>query len=64
MGTPEMDVPADAYERIAAEIDSADSPVGIDAKKTHIIIVHKLTEIERRLRSIEERLEDVGSERG
>ena len=64
MGTPEIDVPTDAYERIAAEIDSADSPVGIDAKKTHIIIVHKLTEIERRLRSIEKRLEDVGSERG
>lgn len=48
-----VNVPADAYERIASEITSADSPVGIDAKKTHVMILHKLIEIERRLARLE-----------
>ena len=51
-----MDVPRDDYDRIAALIESADSPVGIDAKKTHIIILHTLAEIERRLAEIEAKL--------
>lgn len=51
-----MDVPTEAYRRIADEITSADSPVGIDAKRTHVIILHKLEEIERRLSGIESRL--------
>jgi hypothetical protein len=48
-----MEIPADAYERIAAEITSDASPVGIDAKKTHIMILYKLTEIEKRLERLE-----------
>ncbi|MCH8805753.1 MAG: hypothetical protein IH986_06670 [Planctomycetes bacterium] len=51
-----MDIPKDEYERIAALIESDASPVGIDAKKTHIIILHKLSELERRLDRIEARL--------
>ncbi len=51
-----MHVPEDEYARIEAEITSTDSPVGIDAKKTHVIILHKLMEIERRLTELEERL--------
>ena len=35
-------------------IESLDSPVGIDAKKTHVIIIYKLMEIERRLTALEE----------
>ncbi len=42
---------------IKAEIEkvitSEDSPVGIDAKKTHIIIISKLVEIEKRLDTLE-----------
>ncbi|MCH6571948.1 MAG: hypothetical protein IH780_05230 [Thaumarchaeota archaeon] len=42
---------------IKAEIEkvitSEDSPVGIDAKKTHIIIINKLVEIEKRLDTLE-----------
>ncbi len=34
-------------------ITSEDSPVGIDAKKTHIIIINKLVEIEKRLDALE-----------
>ena len=48
-----MDIPQDEYERIASEIASDSSPVGIDAKKTHVMILHKLTEIERRLAKLE-----------
>ena len=44
------------YEKIAKEIHSDESPVGIDAKRTHIIIIHKLMEIEERLTQIEKRL--------
>ena len=48
-----MDISKDRYETIAREIGSADSPVGIDALKTHIIIIHKLMEIEQRLNALE-----------
>ena len=51
-----MDVPKDRYEAIERAIHSADSPVGIDAKKTHVIILHKLMEIERRLDALEQKL--------
>ena len=45
------------YDQIAAEISSDSSPVGIDAKKTHIIIIQKLMEIEERLNQLEKRLQ-------
>lgn len=44
------------YERIAREIESDESPVGIDAKKTHVLILQKLARIERRLTRLEERM--------
>lgn len=37
-------------------IASDSSPVGIDAKKTHVLIIQKLLEIERRLDRIESKL--------
>ncbi len=45
-------------ERIEAVIGSDTSPVGIDAKKTHVIIIQKLEQIERRLSILEEKLID------
>ena len=51
-----MNVPKDAYDRILKEIESDTSPVGIDAKHTHIVIIHKLLEIEARLTRIEQEL--------
>jgi len=48
-----MHIPQDAYRAIEAEIASADSPVGIDAKKTHVMILHQLKQIEERLARIE-----------
>jgi hypothetical protein len=52
----ELSVPRERYEAIAAEIASDTSPVGIDAAKTHVIIIHKLEQIERRLVRLEHRL--------
>jgi len=40
-------------KEIEKVISSDDSPVGIDAKKTHIIIINKLVEIEKRLEALE-----------
>jgi len=44
-----MDVPQEIYERLEKYITSDESPVGIDAKKTHIQILYRLMEIERKL---------------
>ncbi len=41
------------YGEIEELIASEDSPVGIDAKKTHVIIIHKLLQIEKRLEKLE-----------
>ena len=45
----------ESYDKIAEMIHSDESPVGIDAKKTHILILHKLMEIEKRLDALEKR---------
>ncbi len=50
-----MDIDEKTYQEIAEMIHSDDSPVGIDAKKTHILILHKLSQIEKRLEAIEKR---------
>lgn len=51
-----LDVPEDRYQEIADAIRSADSPVGIDATRTHVMILHKLIEIEHRLERLERRV--------
>ena len=49
-----MNIDQDTYKRIEQLIGSADSPGGIDAKKTHVLILHKLTQIEQRLARLEQ----------
>ena len=44
----------ETYDQIAEIIHSDESPVGIDAKKTHILILHKLGQIEKRLDALEQ----------
>ena len=44
------------YEEIAREIHSDASPVGIDAKRTHILILSKLEELNKRMERIEQQL--------
>jgi hypothetical protein len=51
-----MEIPEDRYRAIAEEISSDDSPVGIDAKKTHVVILYQLARIEERLTRIEAHL--------
>ena len=48
-----LNVENDAKKTIEEAITSQDSPVGIDAKKTHTIIINKLVEIEKRLENLE-----------
>ena len=50
-----IDIDKERYKEIAELIHSDESPVGIDAKKTHILILHKLIEIEKRLDVLEKR---------
>ncbi len=52
-----MEIPEEAYQAIAVEIASEESPVGIDAKKTHVMILYQLRVIEERLRRIEKSLQ-------
>ena len=55
-----MDIDETTYSEIAAMINSDESPVGIDAKKTHVYISHKLHQIEERLISLEKRMAAEG----
>ncbi|MEM6704313.1 MAG: hypothetical protein AAF690_16470 [Acidobacteriota bacterium] len=43
--------------RIEELIESESSPVGIDAKKTHVLILHMLERLDRRLTALESKLE-------
>jgi hypothetical protein len=52
-----LKVAQSTFDAIAKEIHSDQSPVGIDAKKTHIIILEKLLQLEERLKQIEAKLE-------
>lgn len=47
-------------QAVAREITSEDSPVGIDAKKTHLMILKELDRIQRRLDAIEARIAPGG----
>lgn len=51
-------VPKESYEAIEKMIASTESVVGIDAKETHIIIIHKLMEIEQRLKALEKTINE------
>lgn len=51
-----LEVPRELYDAIAQMIHSDTSPVGIDAKKTHILILEKLIRIEERLGQIEQKM--------
>lgn len=49
----DFDIPEKEYKTIEDAIHSDESPVGIDAKHTHVLILHKLLAIERRLERLE-----------
>ncbi len=49
-----MEIDKERLDQIAELIHSDESPVGIDVKKTHVLIIHKLCQIEERLAALEE----------
>ncbi len=51
-----FEIDKSTYEAIAKVIHSDASPVGIDAKKTHILILNKLQELSDRLERIEQQI--------
>jgi len=51
----DLDIAKEEYEEILEQIKSDDSPVGIDAGKTHVLILHKLLKLEQRLEALEMR---------
>jgi hypothetical protein len=55
----DMNIPEEQYKEIESAIKSDESVVGIDAKKTHIIIIHMLGRILERLESLEERIDQL-----
>lgn len=55
-----MEIPEDEYRRIEESIHSDESPVGIDARKAHVMILYRLQQIEERLRRIEEKVDAAG----
>ena len=46
------------YQTIKKAITGPESPFAFDPIDTHIVIIHKLTEIQKRLDKIEESLKD------
>ncbi len=61
--TANAEIPAEIQSELEGLIGSDESPVGIDAKKTHVLILYKLLEIERRLVALESRLDgDPGAQ--
>lgn len=54
-----MNISDSEYSEIEELISSDESVVGIDAKKTHILIIHMLQEIQDQISGLEKRLEQV-----
>lgn len=49
-------IDSSAYNEIKQLITSKDSVVGIDAVHTHIVIIHKLIQIEQQLQALQQSL--------
>ena len=57
-----MDIPETDYKRIAEMIHSDTSPVGIDAKKTHIMLLYMVEQLQQQIAEMEARLTAVESD--
>lgn len=55
----DLSIPKQELEEIEKAIQSEESVVGIDAKKTHIIIIHMLEQIVQKLDKIEKRIDQL-----
>jgi hypothetical protein len=59
MSTDLLTTPKEDYDEIVARISLPDSPVGIDAKYTHAIIIAYLRQVSDRLANIEQQLTEL-----
>jgi tetrahydromethanopterin S-methyltransferase subunit B len=55
----DLSIPKKELEEIELAIQSEESVVGIDAKKTHVIIIHMLHQIQEKLNNLEGRIENL-----
>lgn len=56
--TDPLSKPKDEFSELIAQLSSPDSPVGIDAKYTHAVIIDYLRQISERLGSLEAALKE------
>ena len=56
--TDPLSKPKQDFEELIAQLSSPDSPVGIDAKYTHAVIIDYLRQISQRLDTIEKQLQE------
>lgn len=54
----DLEISEKEYDDLLEQIKSEDSPVGIDAGKTHVLILYKLLQIENRLNMLESYFHD------
>lgn len=52
-------IPEKEYNDIEEMIGSDESIVGIDAKKTHIVIIHMLQKMQESIDNLDKRLEEL-----
>lgn len=51
-----LDKPKESFDSLIAQLSSPDSPVGIDAKYTHAVIIDFLRQIAAKVDDLEQRL--------
>ena len=51
-----FDIDEKTYNKLAEVIHSDASPVGIDAKKTHILILNALTQLNEKIENLEKEI--------
>tara|TARA_B100000809_G_scaffold68994_1_gene66206 strand:- start:113 stop:295 length:183 start_codon:yes stop_codon:yes gene_type:complete len=54
-----FDIDEKTYNKIAQTIHSDNSPVGIDAKKTHILILKALSDLNEKVDRLENEIADL-----
>ena len=59
MGDSDFNIDKSTYDRIAKVIESDSSPVGIDARKTHVLILKMLLDINQRLDNLERQYNQI-----
>mgnify|MGYP006275315797 FL=1 len=55
----DFNIPKKELKQIESDIQSDESVVGIDAKKTHVVIIHMLHQIQQKLDEMERRIEGL-----